>query len=96
VADRAEQDERVFVRIIPFNEGAHLGVTVAGAFTLLEFDGGLPDLLYQDAGRGEVAAITGDDPEVSEYQDLFESLLNFTLSEEDSITFIRAAAEEMS
>jgi transcriptional regulator with XRE-family HTH domain len=96
VADRAEQDERVFVRIIPFNEGAHLGVNVAGAFTLLEFDGGLPDLLYQDAGRGEVAAITGDDPEVSEYRYLFESLLDFTLSEEDSISFVRAAAEEMS
>jgi transcriptional regulator with XRE-family HTH domain len=96
MADRAEQDERMFIRIIPFKEGAHLGVNVAGSFTLLEFDGGLPDLVSLDAGRGEVVSITGDDPEVSEYRGLFESLLAFTISEEDSIAFIRAAAEEMS
>jgi transcriptional regulator with XRE-family HTH domain len=96
MADRAEQDEQVFIRIIPFKEGAHLGVNVAGAFTLLEFDGGLPDLVYLDAGRGEVAAITGDDSEVSEYRDLFESLLEFTISEDESIAFMRAAAEELS
>jgi transcriptional regulator with XRE-family HTH domain len=96
MADRAEQDERVFIRIIPFKEGAHPGVNVAGAFTLLEFDGGLPDLVYLDSGRGDVVGITGDDPEVFKYQDLFESLLEFVMSEDDSIAFMRAVAEEMS
>jgi transcriptional regulator with XRE-family HTH domain len=96
MADRAEQDDRVFIRIIPFKEGAHPGVNVAGAFTLLEFDGGLPDLVYLDAGRGEVTVVTGDDPQVSEYQVLFESLLGFVMSETDSIAFMRTVADEMS
>jgi len=96
MADRAAQDDHVFIRILPFKEGAHRGVNIAGAFTLLEFDGGLPDLVYLDAGRGEVAVITGDDPEVSEYRDLFESLLEFVLPEAESIEFIRTVAEEMS
>ena len=65
IADRAEQDELVTVRVIPFGAGAHRGLY--GPFTLLEFDGGLPDLLYIDAGRGEFASIvTGDDPGVTE------------------------------
>lgn len=96
MADRAEQDERVFIQIIPFKEGAHPGGNVAGAFTLLEFEGGLPDLLYLDSGRGEVAGVTADDPLVNDYQALFESLLNFVMTKEDSIAFMRAAAEEMS
>jgi transcriptional regulator with XRE-family HTH domain len=96
LADRAERDDRVTVRVIPFSEGAHPGVNVAGAFTLLEFDSGLPDLLYRDEGRGDVAAITGDDPEVSTYQDLFESLVELAMSGTDSIAFMRKAAEDLS
>ena len=75
MADRAEQSARVIIRVIPFSAGAHAGLNVAGSFTLLEFDGGLPNLVYLDSGRGDVAVITGDDPEVSAYRDLFESLL---------------------
>jgi transcriptional regulator with XRE-family HTH domain len=96
MADRAEQDEKVIIRMIPFREGAHPGINVAGAFTLLEFDGGLPDLVYLDAGRGDVAVVTGDDPQVSNYRDLFELLLEPALSEQDSISFIRKVAEDMS
>ena len=57
----AEQDDLVTVRVIPFEAGAHRGLY--GPFTLLEFDGGLSDLLYIDAGRGEFASMMqGDDP----------------------------------
>jgi transcriptional regulator with XRE-family HTH domain len=96
IAGRAEEDERVIIRVIPFGSGAHGGLNVAGSFTLLEFNGGLPDLIYLDAGRGEVAVITGDDPEVSAYRDLFETLLEPAMSEDESIAFIRQAAEDMS
>ena len=96
MADRAERSERVIIRVIPFSAGAHAGLNVAGSFTLLEFDGGLPDLVYLDAGRGDVAVITGDDPEVSAYRDLFESLLEPAMSEAESIAFLRQVAEEMS
>lgn len=50
IADKAEADDSVTVRVMPFAAGAHRGLL--GAFTLLEFDEGLPDVLYIDAGRG--------------------------------------------
>jgi len=96
MADRVEQDDRLVLRVIPFSEGAHAGVNVAGAFTLLEFDGGLPDLVYLDTGRGSGAVITGDDPEVSNYRDIFELLLDPAMSEAASVAFMRKVAEDMS
>ena len=95
LADRAEQDELVTVRVIPFDAGAHHGLY--GPFALLEFDGGLPDILYLDTGRAEFASmVAGDDPRVAEYRDDFELLLEDALSAEKSIELIRGAAEEMS
>lgn len=96
MADRAEEDDRLTIRIIPFSAGAHKGMGVAGSFTLLEFGGGVPDLVYLDAGRGDLAIITGDDPEVFEYRDLFESILTPALPEEESIEFLRSAAADLS
>jgi transcriptional regulator with XRE-family HTH domain len=95
IADKAEQDELITMRVIPFKAGAHRGLY--GPFTLLEFDGGLPDLLYIDAGRGEFASmVMGDDPRVGEYRYDFELLLEDALSAEKSIDLIRSVAEEMS
>lgn len=95
IADKAEHDELVTIRVIPFDAGAHRGLS--GPFNLLEFDGGLPDLLYIDAGRGEFASlITGDDPRIAEYRDDFELLLEDALSADKSIELIRRVAEEMS
>lgn len=93
IADRAADNDRITVRVIPFSAGAHVGLS--GAFTLLDFDGGLPDLLYLDTGRGELADITGDSPQVADYRANFEALLRPALSEIESIDFIRRAAEEM-
>jgi transcriptional regulator with XRE-family HTH domain len=94
IAERAERDDQITVRVMPFAAGAHLGLF--GPFTLLEFDGGLPDILYMDAGRGEFARmVTGGDL-VAEYRDNFELLLESALSAEKSIELIRCAAEEMS
>ena len=94
IAERAEGDERVTVRIIPFAAGAHVGQT--GPFTLLEFEGDLPDILYLDSGRNAFVMVSGDDPRVVGYADAFEKLLGGALSAADSIAFIRQAAEEMS
>lgn len=77
IADTAAGNESITVRVIPFNAGVHAGL--GGPFTLLEFDGGLSDLLYLDTGRGELATLTANDPDVAEYADKFESLLDFTL-----------------
>jgi transcriptional regulator with XRE-family HTH domain len=94
IADRAEHDELVTVRVIPFSAGAHPGL--AGAFTLLEFDGGMPDVLYLDVGRGPFTLTSGDDPVVAEYADDFERLVEEALPASESIEFILSAAEDMS
>ena len=95
IAERAEQDERITLRVIPFEAGAHRGLY--GPFTLLDFDGGVPDLLYIDAGRGEFASMVhGDDTRVAEYRDDFELLLEDALSADKSIDLIRSVADEMS
>ena len=94
IVGQAAGNDLMKVRVIPFNAGAHAGLS--GAFTLLDFDGGLPDLLYLDTGRGELADITGDSPRVADYRDAFEALLVPALPEDESIDFIRQAAEEMS
>ena len=95
IADKAEQDELVTVRVIPFEAGAHRGLY--GPFTLLEFEGGLSDLLYIDAGRGEFASmVQGDDVRIAEYRDDFELLLEDALTAEKSVELIRSVAEAMS
>jgi hypothetical protein len=95
IAERAGKDPLLTVRVIPFTAGAHRGLS--GPFTLLEFEGGLPDILYIDAGRGAFASIfSGNDPLVAEYQDDFEALLEDALPADKSIELIRSVAEEMS
>jgi transcriptional regulator with XRE-family HTH domain len=93
VAERAQADELVTVRVIPFRLGAHRGLS--GPFTLLEFDGPMPDLLYLDAGR-ELALITGTDNRISMYADDFENLVESSLPANESIEFLREVAEAMS
>ena len=95
MADQAERDDLVTIRVIPFEAGAHRGLY--GPFTVLEFDGGLPDVLYIDVGRGELASIVmGDDPQVGAYRDDFELLIEDALSADKSIELIRRVADEMS
>jgi transcriptional regulator with XRE-family HTH domain len=93
LADRAQREELLTVRIIPFKAGAHRGLT--GTFTLLQFDGVMSDLLYLDSGR-DASLITGDDQRIAEYADDFEVLLEEALSADESIEMIRKTAEAMS
>jgi transcriptional regulator with XRE-family HTH domain len=94
IAERAERDELITVRVIPFSAGAHPGLS--GAFTLLEFDGGMPDVLYLDVGRGPFSLTSGDDPVVAEYADDFERLVEEALPARESLELILRAAEDMS
>jgi transcriptional regulator with XRE-family HTH domain len=89
IVSRARDDERITVRVIPFEKGSHAGLS--GSFTLLEFDGGLPDILYLDTDRKPI----NSDDRVAEYADSFESLVETALSVENSLEFIRNAAEEI-
>ena len=94
IADKAEGDDLITVRVIPFIAGAHRGLF--GPFTLLEFDGGLPDVLYIDVGRREFASMVSGGDLVAEYRDDFEALLEDALPADKSIELIRSVAEEMS
>lgn len=93
IARRAEVEELLTVRVIPFSAGAHPGLS--GPFTLLEFEGSMPDLLYLDSGR-DMSLFTGSDPRIGLYADDFEILLETALPAAESIEFLRQAAEEMS
>jgi transcriptional regulator with XRE-family HTH domain len=92
VADRAEQDDLVTVRVLPFEAGAHPGID---PFTLLQFDAGLPDTLFLDADRGAFTMITGEDPQVVKYVQDFEDVIEDSWSAESSIEFMRKVADEM-
>jgi transcriptional regulator with XRE-family HTH domain len=94
IADKAEADDSVTVRVMPFAAGAHRGLL--GAFTLLEFDGGLPDVLYIDAGRGEQAIMFQGNDVVADYRSDFAALLEDALPADRSIYLLRSVAEEMS
>lgn len=94
IAGVAEQDDLVTVRVIPFEAGAHRGLY--GPFTLLDFDGGLPDVLYIDAGRGEFASMVVGAEQTAEYRADFETLLEDALTADKSVDFLRSIAEEMS
>jgi len=93
MADRAEHDELVTVQVIPFTAGAHPGQS--GPFTLLEFGGDLPDVLYLDAARRDISMVLGNDSKVGQYVDNFAALLEVALPAERSIEFIRSIADEM-
>jgi transcriptional regulator with XRE-family HTH domain len=94
VADRAERDSQVTVRVLPFAAGAHSG---HDPFTLLGFEGGLSDVLYIDPGWDRAMdLITGDVPEVAEAARVLDELVEDALSAESSIELMRSVAEEMS
>jgi|HubBroStandDraft_3_1064219.scaffolds.fasta_scaffold137708_1 transcriptional regulator with XRE-family HTH domain len=92
LADKAEREELITVRVLPFKAGAHRGL---GSFTLLEFEGDLADVLYIDAGRGAFATLVFGGDQVIDYRDDFESLVEKALSAEESIELMRSVAEEM-
>jgi transcriptional regulator with XRE-family HTH domain len=94
IADRAERDDRLTVRVIPFQSGAHPGLF--DTFTLLEFDGQLPDVLYLEAAREEYNMIAENDPRAAKYAQDFEELLVDALSAPSSLELMRIVAEEMS
>jgi transcriptional regulator with XRE-family HTH domain len=93
IADVAEEREDLTVRVIPFGAGAHLGVY--GPFTLLEFEGGLGDVLYLESMDGPTSLVTGDDQRIADYRADFETLLEDALPQDKSIELMRRTAEEL-
>ncbi len=94
IVERARSDDLITIRVILFEAGAHGGLS--GPFTLLDFDGGLPDILYLDAGRGAISMIIGSEVMISDYAASFAALLEDALPADKSLAFIERAAQEMS
>ena len=97
VADRAERDDLVTVRVLPFEAGAHPGLD---PFTLLQFDKDRSDRLFLDADRGAFTMVVDDDTQaaknqVTKYVQDFEALIEDAWSAESSIEFMRKVAHEM-
>ncbi|SNT60187.1 Helix-turn-helix domain-containing protein [Actinomadura meyerae] len=93
IADTAERDDLLRVRVIPFSTGAHLGLE--GPFTILEFDGDLDDVLYLEGRTGASMMINGETDKITEYRDTFELLVEQALPADQSIALIRQAAEDL-
>ena len=92
IANRVQDDDLLTVRVIPFQGGEYAGMPTP--FTLLEFEGGLPDRLYFTVGR-ETIVVVNEQDRVAEYRDTFEILLEQALSANTSIDLIRTAAEDI-
>jgi transcriptional regulator with XRE-family HTH domain len=93
IADRAERDELLTVRVMPFDAGEHSGLF--GAFILLKFEKGMADVLYLDSAQ-VINMIDPGKPQVPDYAGNFDKLLADALSAKQSIDFIRSVALEMS
>ena len=102
------QKPAVTIRVIPLARGPHFGLR--GPFVLLGFTGELEDVLYlESAKRGDL--FIAEDKEqlggpnapkfenpaqvVAEYKDGFNSLIEISLSPEESINFIEQALADL-
>ncbi|GAA0429838.1 transcriptional regulator [Acrocarpospora corrugata] len=93
IVDTAQANNLIKVRVLPFCVGAHVGM-VRGAFTLLEFNGGLGELLHLESGTSETT-LMGEDGRIADARDDFEAILAEALSPTDSLSFITQVADEM-
>ncbi len=84
IVQTVTDNDSIEVRVLPFREGdAYVGM-LTGAFTLLEFNGVLPELLHLEDGASETTLV-GDDPRISDRRAEFEQILDVTMSATDSL-----------
>ncbi|MEU4232558.1 helix-turn-helix transcriptional regulator [Nonomuraea sp. NPDC026600] len=89
----AEGSEHIDIRIVPFSAGSHVGM-LRGAFTLLELDSGLGELLHIECGDHH-ETVTGEDSRISDVRADFEAILEEALSPDESLSFITDVADGM-
>jgi transcriptional regulator with XRE-family HTH domain len=81
----------ITIELIPFEKGAHFGMR--GEFTVLGFETGPAGVLYLENMQRPVTVTESD--EVASYLEAFDHLRQLALREDESITFIKAAAAQM-
>ncbi|MEV6007933.1 helix-turn-helix transcriptional regulator [Streptomyces sp. NPDC051976] len=81
----------VSIRVLPFESGAHY--STLGSFVLLTFEED-DDLLYLEHAAGSMTG--GEDMDLlGRYQECFETLMDRSLDENDSLNLIRRIKEDL-
>ncbi|GIH52326.1 transcriptional regulator [Microbispora rosea subsp. rosea] len=93
IVDIVRERDNVEVRVIPFNVGAHAGM-LRGAFTLLDFQDELGELLHMESSAAEIT-LTGDDPRIADARADFEALTEEALAPGESLDLIIDVASQM-
>ena len=81
----------VTVQVIPYKLGAHPGLD--SVFTLLEFSGEAPDVVYVEGLIGPTYVDKSDD--IERYIEAFDQLSDLALNPLRSVEFINAAAQAL-
>lgn len=86
----ASGQSRITVQVIPYTVGVHPALD--SIFTIVEFDGGVPGVVYVE---GLVGSIYFERPEdLGRYQRVFDRLSMIALSPEDSVALIKQVRTE--
>jgi transcriptional regulator with XRE-family HTH domain len=85
----ASQRPNILLQVVPFDAGAHLGLT-SGSFTLLESGAGT-GIVYSEGLTGGVIRTDPDD--VGSYRDTFTSICEVALDREESRALMSTIAE---
>ncbi|GAA3224737.1 helix-turn-helix transcriptional regulator [Actinocorallia longicatena] len=92
VTEVVRANELVTVQVVPFSAGQHEGMR--GAFTILEFEGDLGDVLFLES-RQETVTVIGDDERISDHKEAFESIRDIALSPAASLQLIESMIAQM-
>jgi transcriptional regulator with XRE-family HTH domain len=85
----AAQMPNVTIQVIPYEIGAHPGLD--SVFTLLEFSGEAPDVVYVEGLIGPTYVDRSED--IERYIEAFDQLSDVAFDPQRSVEFIRSAAE---
>ncbi|QFY12912.1 helix-turn-helix domain-containing protein [Nonomuraea phyllanthi] len=89
----ARETEYITIQVVPFDAGSHVGM-LRGAFTLLEFEGGLGEVLHLENGDLH-ETLSGEDPRISDVRADFEAIIEEALDPAESLMLIAEAADCM-
>jgi transcriptional regulator with XRE-family HTH domain len=89
----ARESDHITIQVVPFDAGSHVGM-LRGAFTLLDFDGGIGEVLHLENGDLH-ETLSGEDPRISDVRADFEAILEEALDPDESLMLIAEAADSM-
>jgi transcriptional regulator with XRE-family HTH domain len=81
----ASSQPRITIQVIPYEVGAHPALD--SIFTIVEFDGGVPGVVYVEGLVGSIYLERPDD--LDRYRQVFDRLSSIALSPEDSVALMR-------